>query len=44
MEDQIDTVYVTGLGPEVTNDKLAELFGSIGVIKVPKNSFSELCC
>lgn len=29
-----DAVYVTGLPDDVTTDKLSELFGSIGVIKV----------
>jgi len=29
-----DAVYVTGLPDDVTTEKLAELFGSIGVIKV----------
>ena len=29
-----DAVYVTGLPDDVNTDKLSELFGSIGVIKV----------
>ena len=29
-----DAVYITKLPQDVTMDKLAELFGSIGVIKV----------
>ena len=29
-----NAVYVTGLPMDVTDEKLAELFGSIGVIKV----------
>ena len=32
-----NAVYVTGLPMDVTDEKLAELFGSIGVIKVRRN-------
>ena len=34
METQVDTVFVTGLPPDVTEDDLAGHFGSIGLIKV----------
>ena len=29
-----NAIYITQLPPDVTTDKMAELFGSIGVIKV----------
>jgi RNA-binding protein FUS len=33
-----DTVYVTGLPPNITEDDVAEYFGSIGVIKIDKKT------
>jgi len=33
-----DAVYVTGLPDDVTTEKLAELFGSIGVIKINRKT------
>lgn len=34
MEEQLDTIFVTGLGEEIEEDALVQHFGSIGVIKV----------
>ncbi len=34
MEIQHDTVFVTGLAPEVSEQDIGEHFGSIGIIKV----------
>jgi RNA-binding protein FUS len=33
-----DTVYVTGLPPNITEDDVADFFGSIGVIKIDKKT------
>lgn len=33
-----DTVYITGLPPDTTEESLAEYFGSIGVIKIDKKT------
>lgn len=39
-----DAVYITQLPQDVTVDKLAELFGSIGVIKVSRiDGVCKLC-
>lgn len=39
-----DAVYVTGLPDDVNTDKLSELFGSIGVIKVRDGCVEGLSC
>lgn len=31
---QVDTIFVSGMNPELTEDEIAQHFGSIGVIKV----------
>lgn len=31
---QEDTIFVAGMGPDVTEEELADHFGSIGIIKV----------
>ena len=37
MADQ-DTIYISGLGKDVTEDKLEGHFGAIGIIKVDKKT------
>lgn len=39
-----DMVYVSGLPPNVTEDEVAEHFGSIGILKVDKKKVSQLAC
>jgi RNA recognition motif-containing protein len=34
MTEMVDTIFVTGLNEEITEDALVNHFGSIGVIKV----------
>lgn len=34
MEEQQDTIFVTGMGGDITEDALVQHFGSIGVVKV----------
>lgn len=34
METQDDTIYVSGLPDDVTEEAIAEFFGQIGIIKV----------
>ena len=34
MEEQQDTIFISGLNEETTEEQLAEHFGSIGLIKV----------
>lgn len=39
MEIQQDTIFVSGMGDEVTEEGLVQHFGSIGVIKVTLQGF-----
>lgn len=39
MEIQQDTIFVSGMGDEVTEEGLVQHFGSIGVIKVTLQFF-----
>jgi len=39
-----DTVYIQGLTPEVTAEKLAEFFGSIGILKVGAAALIRSSC
>ena len=36
-----DMVYVSGLPPNVTEDEVADHFGSIGILKVDKKKVSR---
>ena len=44
MVEQNDTIYITGLTAEVTEQKLEELFGSIGIIKWDKKQSMNSSC
>jgi RNA-binding protein FUS len=35
---QVDTIFVSGMNPELTEDEIAQHFGSIGVIKMDKKT------
>jgi len=37
-DQQQDTVFVSGLPEDVTDDQIAEFFGSIGIIKIDKKT------
>lgn len=38
MEKSHDTIYITNLPDTVTEEKLAEVFGSIGIIKMDRKT------
>ena len=38
MTEMVDTIFVTGLNEEITEDALVNHFGSIGVIKMDKRT------
>lgn len=41
-EKSPDTIYISNLSTDVTEDKLADFFGSIGIIKVRTVSFLSM--
>lgn len=39
MVTQEDTIFVSGMNTEITEEEICEHFGAIGIIKVCKRSF-----